>query len=373
MAARSRSLTIGIPLLAGVVLLPLAGAIASGRRIEPLLRFPPRLELPLGLPGWSWFAALGVAGALCAFALPFFAAWKRSPLSAPKPAEPATSRTLPVWGWAAVIWTVLWWVLAWTRPPIIGELARHTFFPLWLGLIVLVNALTQKRTGTCLLVREPARWIGLFVASSAFWWLFEWLNRYVQNWHYLGVEDYGALPYFLNGTLCFSTVLPAVSAFAEWLQSSPDWNRRWKRGPRWSFLLRQDAALAIAILSSAALFLTGIKPDQLFPALWAAPLLLAISVGVLSRQQGLWTEIARGDWSRAAAWALAALLCGFFWELWNWQSYPKWIYTIPYFDRFRLFEMPIPGYAGYLPFGLECLVVCDWLFGRRIPTEKKLP
>jgi hypothetical protein len=32
---------------------------------------------------------------------------------------------------------------------------------------------------------------------------------------------------------------------------------------------------------------------------------------------------------------------------------------VPYVQRFQLFEMPLLGYAGYLPFGLECALVMD--------------
>ena len=60
---------------------------------------------------------------------------------------------------------------------------------------------------------------------------------------------------------------------------------------------------------------------------------------------------------------LAALACGFFWELWNWHSLAKWIYTVPYVDRWHGFEMPLLGYAGYLPFGVTCALVLQ-LVGR---------
>ncbi|WP_300673693.1 hypothetical protein [Desulfoluna sp.] len=40
-------------------------------------------------------------------------------------------------------------------------------------------------------------------------------------------------------------------------------------------------------------------------------------------------------------------------------SLARWESAIPYVGRFRLFEMPILGFGGYLPFGLECAVVCD--------------
>jgi hypothetical protein len=49
------------------------------------------------------------------------------------------------------------------------------------------------------------------------------------------------------------------------------------------------------------------------------------------------------------------VICGFFWEMWNLHSLAKWVYSIPYVHVGKVFEMPILGYAGYLPFGLECL------------------
>jgi len=41
----------------------------------------------------------------------------------------------------------------------------------------------------------------------------------------------------------------------------------------------------------------------------------------------------------------------------------KWVYDIPYVDALRLFEMPILGYAGYLPFGVLCAQVGGRLLG----------
>jgi hypothetical protein len=47
--------------------------------------------------------------------------------------------------------------------------------------------------------------------------------------------------------------------------------------------------------------------------------------------------------------------------MWNFFSLAKWQYSIPYVHRFLVFEMPILGFAGYLPFGLECTVAGDVL------------
>ena len=39
--------------------------------------------------------------------------------------------------------------------------------------------------------------------------------------------------------------------------------------------------------------------------------------------------------------------------MWNFYSYPKWIYHVPFVGFWHVFEMPILGYTGYLPFALE--------------------
>jgi hypothetical protein len=52
------------------------------------------------------------------------------------------------------------------------------------------------------------------------------------------------------------------------------------------------------------------------------------------------------------------------WELWNFWAQSKWVYQIPFFDRWRLFEMPLAGYLGFPPFAVECREM--YLFGRSL-------
>lgn len=70
---------------------------------------------------------------------------------------------------------------------------------------------------------------------------------------------------------------------------------------------------------------------------------------------------------------LSALFCGIFWEMWNMGSLARWHYSIPFVEGFRVFEMPWLGYAGYLPFGIECYVVVDMIekkMGKTVWLEK---
>ena len=50
----------------------------------------------------------------------------------------------------------------------------------------------------------------------------------------------------------------------------------------------------------------------------------------------------RGDWRPWMSLWLGGLLCGFFWEMWNLWSFPKWIYHVPgmpYYDATRAEEV----------------------------------
>ena len=73
------------------------------------------------------------------------------------------------------------------------------------------------------------------------------------------------------------------------------------------------------------------------------------------------SDLSKGRWTMIVASAVSALICGFFWEMWNYFSMAKWVYSVPYVQKFHLFEMPLLGYAGYLPFGLECAVIGDMI------------
>ena len=70
-----------------------------------------------------------------------------------------------------------------------------------------------------------------------------------------------------------------------------------------------------------------------------------------------------------SALAVAALVCGFFWEMWNYWSLPKWHYSVPYVGRWHVFEMSAVGYTGYLPFGPASWYL--WLVLNRALGRKK--
>ena len=49
--------------------------------------------------------------------------------------------------------------------------------------------------------------------------------------------------------------------------------------------------------------------------------------------------------------------------MWNSLSYPKWVYVVPWVDYLHVFEMPLLGYGGYLPFALELYALYHLVVG----------
>jgi hypothetical protein len=339
--------------------LPMFGAQVAGIPVVRYLEFPPLTRYVKHAP-FSWwtffiFAFLILAGVL----LPVIKAMQsyREP---PMPAEASAAYPFPWWGWIGIVTGMSAWFLAWTRFAWFAEFQPHTFSPLWFSYILVVNALSSRRSGGCLMTDRPGFFLLLFPASATFWWFFEYLNRFVQNWYYVGAT-FSPWAYFWYATLPFSTVLPAVLSTRQYLLDA-DWIKRCFVQTR-PIKLSHPVPLStvLLLLSAAGLAGIGVWPSYLFPFLWVSPLLIIISLQTLMREHHIFSEMAAGDWSGAMAAALAAIICGSFWEMWNYFSLAKWEYSIPLVHRFQIFEMPLLGYAGYLPFGLECAVIGDML------------
>jgi hypothetical protein len=326
---------------------PLLGVLAVGRPVSPYLHFPPRSALVAHAPfSWTAFAAYSVP-AIAAAAL-FVIALARA-----RAGPPPARRRFPAWGWAGAALIGIAWVLDWSEYALPPPWRTQMFTLLWLGYIVAMNALVVRRGGHAPLVDRSAWFLSLFPVSAAAWWLFEYLNQFTANWHYTGVDAGNDVSYVLQATPPFATVLPAVASTWAWLATFP----------RMQALAlpaigghRSVAWIAVAA-GFAGLAGAAVWREQLFSMLWLAPLLVVAGLQQLVLGRSLFAPLRNGDWRCILQPALAALICGFFWELWNDGSIVKWHYSIPYVQRFHVFEMPLLGYAGYLPFGVECALI----------------
>ena len=307
---------------------------------------------------WPWFLVYAGFTFACMFPLV-----RRAVRAVAAQARPrAVSGVFPWWGWLGVVLIVVFWYLSWNRFEWARDIQPHiSYMPLWAGYILVMNGLCERRRGASPLTQHPLSYLATFPASSLFWWFFEYLNRYTWNWWYQGIGHMGAGEYTLYATICFSSVLPAVVATAAWLHTFAAFQDDGFKG-----MLKVDFRswpVVSVLLGIAALGLGGLVffPQYSCPLLWMSPLAVFLLVQTLLREESAFDCLGKGNWAMPWRFAVAALICGLVWEPWNWGAIAKWIYSVPYVQRWQIWEMPLIGFAGYLPFGLECAAVSAWI------------
>ncbi|MBN1272086.1 MAG: hypothetical protein JXB26_07410 [Candidatus Aminicenantes bacterium] len=268
-----------------------------------------------------------------------------------------TNKKWPFHGWLGLILIAVFWILNWSLP---GNRTHVLFFPLWLGYGLTVDALVKVRKGTSLLTRSPVAYIGLFFVSAPAWWLFELLNRRSQNWIYLGIDNFTGFEYFLFATLNFSTVIPAVFGTAELVGTIP-FIRKIKKGLKILSYPKNPAFFFITGWVMLCLLL--LRPRYFFPFMWLSVFFILDPINARLGNRSLLAEAEKGEWRTLLSLSLGCLICGFFWEMWNFLSFPKWIYRVPFVGFRHVFEMPVLGYLGYIPFSWELFALYHLVAG----------
>ncbi len=268
-----------------------------------------------------------------------------------------TKINFPVYGWVGLLFIGVFWYLNWSLN---GLRTQWGFFPLWLGYCLTVDAVVYKRKGTSLIKRSLWSFIVLFVISAPSWWLFEFFNHFTKNWHYDGRQYFTNLQYFLLASLSFSTVMPAVFGTAE-LAATFKWIRKIGDGK----VIKRNKTTLFKLFTTGLimLILIIVLPEYFYYLIWIALYLIMDPINSVFKNRTLLQYTERGNWRPLFALAVGTLICGFFWEMWNYYSYPKWIYHLPFVNFLHMFEMPLPGYIGYIPFSFELFALYHFVTG----------
>jgi hypothetical protein len=142
-----------------------------------------------------------------------------------------------------------------------------------------------------------------------------------------------------SGCADFSTVVPSILSATFVFLRYFEARRVGKSRP--IAIYRPLLAVAIAV-GLSSFYLMQVFPSEAFPLAWIAPFLILEPILYISRLPSLLEQIKRGDWTLTISVMTATLITGFFWEMWNYYSLPKWYYTIPYVDfSLSMSQMPI--------------------------------
>jgi hypothetical protein len=244
------------------------------------------------------------------------------------------------------ILTAISWITAWAH---FGMLTEFSFFPLWLGYILTLNGLAEIVAGISLLNRMRWSFGWLFAISAPFWWFFEGMNEIVHNWHYQSPRPISPLQYFIQASIDFSTVVPATMSASFFILHIV---KRFSLAPVLRMRVKQSRLAISSLLGTLSFSFLALFPEQTFPLVWIAPILIIEPIAYAADYPSLLRDLEGRDSSLVVSIMIGTLFTGFWWELWNYCSLPKWTYTIPYVGFWKVFEMPIVGYLGYPFFGL---------------------
>jgi hypothetical protein len=235
-----------------------------------------------------------------------------------------------------------------------NPLVRAYFTPLvWSGYILLVDAAVAARKGASALTSRRREFLISLPLSIICWYVFEGINLLLRNWSYQGLPENTAARW-LGYAWSYATIFPAIFVTAELVESLI--------GPR----LAGRRIVDIGAGTERAFFFAGFLLFALtliFPSPYLCPLPW---ISVLLWFEGLNDRLSigsfaamfrKGDYGLFVSLIISGAICGVLWEFWNFWAGTKWRYDVPYLPDVKIFEMPVLGYLGFMPFALECYLM----------------
>jgi hypothetical protein len=223
----------------------------------------------------------------------------------------------------------------------------------WWSYIIFADALLSVREKKFLVLN---RWLPLLIViSCGFWCIFELINVHIQNWFYINLPGQ-VFQRYTGYLLSFGTVIPAIYVTKEVVGSMLG-------EMRMKPLHVDKYPLRATLFGVVALFLVYLWPLYFFALTW---IFLALILDAYNYRKGyasFMRDFEMGTAGNFVATLLSGLACGIVWETWNYWSVAKWVYTVPFFENIKIYEMPIVGYIGFPVFSLEVIAFMNLLKG----------
>jgi hypothetical protein len=273
----------------------------------------------------------------------------------------AAAARVPAYGWAGLASTILFEVLLFAAD---SDLVGWFFTPIqWTGLILFLDGLRKRRRGVSLLSDHPREMVLLCLISIASWLVFEGYNLALRNWDYVGLPENPWIR-FPGYAWAFATISPGMFLIYETLSDllPGEDQTSYPRLPGrlfWPFVT----------FGAACLVLPFVRPSTyMTPLVWMGFAFFLDPVNGRLGERSILSEFFTGERRSMPLFFLAGLIAGLLWEFWNYWALAKWEYDVPYLGHIKVFEMPVLGFLGFMPFTIESLAIYRFL-RRLIPIR----
>jgi hypothetical protein len=234
------------------------------------------------------------------------------------------------------------------------------FTPLeWSGYILLVDGLNFRIRGESLIRSRPREFLMMLPWSVFCWLVFELYNLHLQNWVYTGLPQ-NIFARIIGYVWSFATIFPAVLETADLLQVL------FERLKVKAFKISRPALYVCVTLGFLCLSVPMSFAEStarfFIPLIWLGFALLLEPINYLLGGRSLFGYFERGQLKQLLSLVLSGIVCGLLWEFWNFWAEARWIYNLPFsWSGPKIFEMPLLGFLGFIPFAVECHAMQNYL------------
>ena len=222
----------------------------------------------------------------------------------------------------------------------------------WTGYILFIDAIIYRLKGESYIMTRRAEFALMLPWSVFCWVIFEAYNLHLHNWRYVGLPEGFSLRN-LGFIWAFATIFPGILETAELIGILGPFKRirmrPLKLGKR---VLRAHLVVGVLLLVFP-LLLPSQAAGPLFALVWVGFVFLLEPYNESRGGESLYPDLRNGRPAKLLNLFTAGLICGFLWEFWNYWAIAKWQYTVPLPTGPKIFEMPLVGYLGFLPFAVE--------------------
>lgn len=265
-----------------------------------------------------------------------------------------------IYGWVGLLIMFLTEILLITN----STFFKTWFTPImWTGYILFIDSFIYRVTGNSLISSRFKQFLFMLPYSVGCWLIFEAYNLHLQNWQYIGLPENIVERYF-GYFWAFATIFPGVLLTSELIDVFGVFNKLRVR----TFTFRKTKLYIIMTIGVLFLLVPILVSQEvavyLFGFVWIGFIFFLDPINYFSGGKSLFRDLENGRLNKLFSLFLAGLICGILWELWNYWATAKWIYTLPFLNEPKIFEMPLFGFLGFLPFAIEIYVM--WEFAARV-------
>ncbi len=234
----------------------------------------------------------------------------------------------------------------------------------WWSYILTIDALIYRLKGNSLLLSRTKEFFLMIPWSIFIWLIFEAANLSLENWYYINLP-HSLFERWLGYAVAYGTVLPGLFETKEFLESFG----LFKKSKVKKIVISLEKHPVLILLGVVCLVSSVLIPQYFYAMIWVGFIFLLEPFNYRWGRRSLLKDLEEGNPREIYLLLTAGLICGVLWEFWNFWAFSKWVYTVPFFEELKGFEMPFLGFLGFPPFAVQAYVMYNFIsisrFGRR--------